>query len=168
MRRHSTLSALYASDLPRTHATAAPTARALGLEIVPEPALGEHHYGIFQGENKSTIEQHFPAEYAAHISGDIDYAIPNGESPRQFHDRVVGALDALGVRHAGEQIAVVTHGGVLTVVLKHVLGLPIAAPRHFSIPNTSYNLVADAGDGWHVETMGDIGHLENGALDDVE
>ena len=168
MRQHSPISALYTSDLPRTHATAAPTVKALGLTTVSEPALGERNYGIFQGEDKSTITERFPAEYAAHTSGDIDYVIPKGESNRQFHDRVVTALDALGAHHNGEQIAVVTHGGVLTAIFKHVLGLPIAAPRYFSVPNTSYNLVFHLGDRWRVGTMGDTSHLGNRALDNVE
>ena len=168
MRHHSPIDALYTSDLPRTHATAAPTAQALGMTTVSEPALGERNYGIFQGEDKTTITERFPEEYAAHTSGDIDYAIPEGESNRQFHDRVVTALDALGARHADEQIAVVTHGGVLTIVFKHVLGLPISAPRYFTVPNTSYNLVFNAGDRWRVETIGDTSHLGDGALDNVE
>jgi hypothetical protein len=49
-----------------------------------------------------------------------------------------------------------------------VLGLPIAAPRYFSVPNTSYNLVFYVGKRWRVETMGDTSHLGNGALDNVE
>lgn len=168
MRRHSAISALYTSDLPRTHATAAPTAQTLGLETISEPDLGERNYGIFQGEDKTTIKERFPKEYAAHTAGDPDYAIPEGESARQFHDRVISALDALGARHTGKQIAIVTHGGVLTVVFKHVLGLSITAPRYFSVPNTSYNLLSNQGNGWRVESMGDISHLDKGTLDDVE
>ena len=70
-------------------------------------------------------------------------------------------------RHWGEQIAVVTHGGVLTAIFNHILGLAITAPRNFAIPNTGYNLVSDTGDGWRIETMGDISHLQGGALDDI-
>ena len=168
MRQHPPIDALYTSDLPRTHATAAPTALALGLKTIVEPALGERNYGIFQGENKATIKERFPTEYAAHTSGNIDYAIPEGESNRQFHDRVITALNALGTHHVGEQIAIVTHGGVLTMIFKHVLGLPIAAPRYFSVPNTSYNLLCHAHDRWRVETIGDTSHLGDRALDNVE
>jgi probable phosphoglycerate mutase len=121
-----------------------------------------------RGEDKTALRVKFPAEYAAHATADPDYVIPGGESIRQFHDRVVAGLDALGARHAGEQIAVVTHGGVLTVVFKHVLGLAINAPRHFSVPNTSYNLIVDEGDGWRLETLRDVSHLDGEALDDVE
>jgi 2,3-bisphosphoglycerate-dependent phosphoglycerate mutase len=168
MRQHPPIDALYTSDLPRTHATAAPTALALGLKTIVEPALGERNYGIFQGENKATIKERFPTEYAAHTSGNIDYAIPEGESNRQFHDRVITALNALGTHHVGEQIAIVTHGGVLTMIFKHVLGLPIAAPRYFSVPNTSYNLLCHVDDRWRVETIGDTSHLGDRALDNVE
>ena len=49
-----------------------------------------------------------------------------------------------------------------------MIGLPIAAPRYFSIPNTSYNLVFHLGDRWRVGTMGDTSHLGNRALDNVE
>jgi len=168
MRRHSPIAALYASDLARTHATAAPTSLALGLEIVSEPDLGERGYGIFQGVDKSAIQDKYPEEYAAHLTADPDYIIPGGESTRQFHTRVVAALDRLGQRYRGKQIAVVTHGGVLTAIFNHILGLAINAPRYFATPNTGYNLVSDAGNGWRIETMGDVSHLQNGALDDIE
>ena len=167
MRHHSPIAALYASDLARTHATAAPTALALGLEIVAEPDLGERGYGIFQGIDKSAVQDKYPEEYTAHLTADPDYVVPGGESTRQFHTRVVAALDRLGQRHWGEQIAVVTHGGVLTAIFNHILGLAINAPRNFAVPNTGYNLVSDTGDGWRIETMGDISHLQGGALDDI-
>ena len=86
---------------------------------------------------------------------------------RMRHHSPIAALDRLGQRHWGEQIAVVTHGGVLTAIFNHILGLAINAPRNFAIPNTGYNLVSDTGDGWRIETMGDISHLQGGALDDI-
>ena len=168
MVHHSPISALYGSDLARTHATAMPTARALDLELISEPDLGERGYGIFQGEDKSTIQEKFPDEYSRLLSADPDYVIPGGESIRQVHDRVIAALKRLGQRHAGEQIAVFTHGGVLTVIFNYVLGLAINAPRRFSIPNTGYNLVSNAGNGWLIETLGDVSHLNSGALDELE
>lgn len=167
MLRHSPIAALYGSDLAHTHATAMPTARALGLEVISEPDLGERGYGIFQGEDKSTIQEKFPEEYSHLLSADPDYVIPGGESIRQLHDRVVAALNQLGQRHAGEQVAVFTHGGVLTVIFNHVLGLKINSPRRFTIPNTGYNLVSNADDGWLIETLGDISHLDRGALDEL-
>ena len=41
--------AIYASPLERTMETAIPIAQRLGLQVIPRPALGEVHYGRWQG-----------------------------------------------------------------------------------------------------------------------
>ena len=51
-------------------------------------------------------------------------------------------------------------------MVKHVLGIAVAAPRPFRLFNAGYNLIARDGDSWTLEILGDVSHLREGGLDD--
>ena len=131
--------AVVSSDLARAWQTAAPLADALKLPVQPEPRLRERAYGIFEGERYAGLAQRFPVEWAAHLARDPDWVIPGGESIGQLRDRVGEALDEIARRHAGTQVAVVAHGGVLDAVYRLATGIPWRAQRTHALPNAGIN-----------------------------
>lgn len=155
-------SALYSSDLGRAQHTAKIIAERTGHAVRCEERLRERSLGIFQGLLKTEIKQKFPEEYQRFKTAGPDYALPGGESPSQRDRIALAALEDLVRRHPGEQIAIVTHGGVLSGMLRHALGIPPGAPRRFARPNGSWNVFGCENGRWFVETWGDIGHLEQG------
>jgi broad specificity phosphatase PhoE len=58
----------------------------------------------------------------------MDQPWPNGESPRQFFERVQHALTTLcehmRTQHLAPDIAVVTHGGPINIVYHLLKGVP--------------------------------------------
>jgi probable phosphoglycerate mutase len=165
--RDMPIDALYSSDLERTQETAAPLVAASGLELRLDPRLRERHYGIFQSLDKTAVATLHPEAYAGHHSGDPDFQIPEGESTRQFHERITRCLEDLADRHDGEEITIVTHGGTIGIAIKYVLGLSLETERRFVMANTSYNLIARNKKGWMLHTLGDISHLQNEGQDDI-
>ncbi len=165
--RDTPIDALYTSDLGRTQETAAPLVAKSGLELSIDPRLRERHYGIFQGLDKTTLAAQYPEAYAGHHSGDPDFQIPEGESTRQFYERVTSCLEDLAERHHHEQIAIVTHGGFIGLAIKYVLSLALDAERRFTLTNTSYNLITRDDEGWMLHTLGDISHLQGEGQDDI-
>jgi probable phosphoglycerate mutase len=158
--------ALYASDLARVRQTAAPAARALGLAPRLEAALRERHYGKFETLTYAEARERFPHDYARFKAKEPDYDFETGESLARFCVRALEAIAAIAARHAGEQVLVFTHGGVLEMVRRHALGMGLAAPRDFEIPNAAINWIAIEGGTWRVETWAERGHLD-AALDDL-
>ncbi|MCC7075595.1 MAG: histidine phosphatase family protein [Acidimicrobiia bacterium] len=114
--------AVYVSTLRRTHETAAPLATLLGLEAVEVPDLREVHLGEWEGGvyRQMAADAH-PAFVDHLVSGSWD-PIPGGEGDVAFRTRVNDALLAVARRHAGQQIAVVTHGGVIGAVVAEATG----------------------------------------------
>lgn len=136
------LDALVVSDLTRTRQTAAPTAAALGLEPAYTPRLREQAFGLLEGLSFDEIRIKHPTEFALWVRHDPDYALPGGaESRRRFHQRVIDTLLELAAEHAGQRLAVVTHGGVLDMVWRSAKGLSLHGPRECPIPNTGINRV---------------------------
>ncbi len=158
--------ALYASDLERVRQTAAPAARALGLAPRLEAALRERHYGKFETLTYAEARERFPRDFARFKAKELDYDFEGGESLARFNERALACVAAIARRHAGEQVLVFTHGGVLEMVRRHALGIGLAAPRDFEIPNAAINWIEVSGEGWRVQAWAETGHLD-AALDDL-
>jgi probable phosphoglycerate mutase len=128
-------SALYSSDLGRAVHTARVIAAVTGHEIVTDARLRERHLGLFQGLSGDEIKEKHPEEYRLHRTMGPEYVIPGGESVRQQVARNVAFLDELALKHTGEKVVVVTHGGVVSGLFRHTLNIPLEAPLRFEFVN---------------------------------
>lgn len=159
--------AIYCSDLRRARDTAAPAAALLGRELRCEPRLRERHYGVFQGLTYAEAEAQYRQEYAQFAARDPQFAFPGGgESLADFAARIAGVLATIAQRHLGEQVLVVTHGGVLDIAHRLATGAPLHLRRDFAIPNAALNWIDFNGDGWEVVAWADESHLA-GARDEL-
>ncbi|MFZ2267421.1 MAG: histidine phosphatase family protein [Azonexus sp.] len=161
------IAALYASDLKRAWTTGLAIGNALGLTPQPAPELRERRYGIFEGLTYAEAQEKFPAGYAAFEGRNADYDFENGESLQTMFARVTGKLQAIAAAHAGQNVVVVLHGGVLDIINRFVRGNGLEMPRDFLIPNAGINWIALADGHWHIESWAETGHLEPGALDEL-
>ena len=161
------IGAIYSSDLQRAWLTAQAIGRALGLAPQANPALRERRYGVFEGLTYDEAKRNHPAGYAAFEGRNADYNFENGESLTVMFDRVTDALREIVGRHAGRNVVVVVHGGVLDIVNRFVRGNSLEMPRDFLIPNAGLNWIACRDGVWSIESWGETAHLEPGALDEL-
>ena len=153
-------SAVYSSDLMRVRQTAEPSVRRLALTLQLDPDLRERHHGIFERMLYTEVRSRYPEHYARYNSKDPDFDLETGESLRSFFERSVRALQRIVERHGGEQVLVFTHGGVLDMTYRHVLGLGLSAPRDHGIPNCGINWIEVSPRGWNVSRWADVTHLD--------
>ena len=174
--RDAGIAAVYGSDLTRAWVTAQTIAAELGLTPARLPEMRERCYGIFEGLTYPEAKARYPEAYVAFETRNPDYAYENGESLKALFARVTGKLIEIAAAHAGQNVVVVSHGGVLDIVNRFVRGNPLETPRDFLIPNAGINwIAAPRGDflpgavdgGWTIETWGETAHLEPGALDEL-
>jgi broad specificity phosphatase PhoE len=105
--------AVYASDLVRASRTAELVADHLGADVLVDPRLRERHAGPWQGRTKTEIAVEWPGYLE---SGER----PDGyEADDSVVARVLAALGAIAEAHDGD-VLVVTHGGVVRVVERHL------------------------------------------------
>ncbi len=103
------ISIIYASDLRRTVETAEPTARSLGLQIVPNRELREIFAGDWEGKSYDEIRQTYGESYRIWLE-DLGKAHPEGgESVLELYERVNAEIERLIRLHRGECIAVFSH-----------------------------------------------------------
>lgn len=152
--------AMVSSDLTRARQTAAPLAAAWALEPVLMPALREQCFGVLEGLDRPEIERRHPELWARWCEYRADYALPGGESLREFHRRVLDAVRQLADQAAGARLVVVTHGGVLDVLWRQAQGLPLDGPRLCDIPNTGINRLRWIDGTLQIDGWADAAHLE--------
>jgi len=158
---------IYSSDLLRAFDTAKIISKKMNLEIKTDPRLRERNLGIMQGLTIAEFKEKFPEEYAKFISDDPDVPVKNGESKNEHFKRVKQCIVELGNRHIGENILIVTHGGVIEKIFRFALGIPLEAKRNFSLFNSSINTFTFQDNILFLKTWGDINHLkEIGTTDD--
>lgn len=146
---------IYTSDLLRTQQTAKPLADRLSLTVNPVLGLREQHFGELEGMTLKAVQETRSHLWETWLLHRADYALPGGESVRQFSQRTVSTVFGLARRHAGQRLLVVAHGGVLDMLYRHAKGFSLDGPRVCAIPNTGVNRLALQGEQLIITTWAD-------------
>ncbi|MGC2401525.1 MAG: histidine phosphatase family protein [Acidobacteriaceae bacterium] len=115
------ISAIYSSDLRRASSTGHAIAHRRNIPQLLRPALREIDFGDWEGRSWEQIEQLDP-EYAREWL-DAYPRLParGGENVAVFEARVLDEVNRI-IECNSHPVAVVTHGGVLRVVLRNLFG----------------------------------------------
>ena len=152
--------AVYASDLSRAWVTAEGVARHQRTQPISKQRLRERAFGCFEGLTFAEIESGMPAEARLWRTRDPHFApAGGGESLLAFRSRVIGVASELAARHAGGQIALVAHGGVMDVLYRAATGQELQAPRTWYLGNAAINRLLWTPQGFTLVGWGDIAHL---------
>lgn len=159
--------AVLSSDLSRAAETARLATAHLGLTVTTTPELRERNYGVHQGLDWHALSDGL-AEKGINLR-DPDQAVEQGESLRQFAQRVRAAFERLARVHAGQSVLVFAHGGVIDIAWRLAGGHSLTTKREGSILNTSISAFDIRADGvWTMGPWNQVGHLEDiPTLDDV-
>ena len=150
---------LYSSDSGRARKTAEAISKYTGHTLNIDKRLREKNLGIFEGLTSEEARERYPETFQLFKAAGANYVIDQGESTQQLLDRALEAIEEIRIRHPRKVAVLVTHGGVVRVLMKHVLGVPLDAPTQFMISNTGiFRLVWR--DKWIVAEMGAVPHLE--------
>ena len=103
-------------------------------ETVIDTRLVELHFGEWEMQAWDDIPREI-FDVWAHNYAEI--APPNGETFSQLQQRGVGFLEDALQKHRGENIAVVTHGGMIRALVAHVLNMPLKGLFRFTIDHAS-------------------------------
>ena len=161
------MAALYSSDLLRAWDTAQSIATTSGLVVVTETGLRERAFGQFEGKTFVELEDSWPQETLRWRQRDPDWAPAGGESLLEVRGRVLETVETLAARHMGEQIVLVTHGGVLDAMYRAAAGLDIRAPRTWQLGNASINRLLWTPESLTVVGWSDTSHLEDEWTDEA-
>jgi 2,3-bisphosphoglycerate-dependent phosphoglycerate mutase len=150
---------VYVSDLLRARQTAHPVAQELRLDSISVPGLREQSFGVVDGMRVDDIKQQHPQAWEDWLQFREDYCMPGGETTREFHARVMDAVNRLAADHRDETLVVVTHGGVLDMIYRSARSLGLAGPRQSDIPNAGVSRVRVVQTRIEIVSWADTSHL---------
>lgn len=139
---------IISSPLSRCSEFASRTAQEVNLEVAIDEQWQEIDYGDWDGMPAAEWRKVAADQFKAFRKDLSALAPPNGENYLSFRDRVLSAWNALAEYADGAHLLVVTHGGVLRVVLPTVLGMPLNRSFPLHIPFACLSRVK-------IETNGD-------------
>ena len=146
------------NTLRLTAQTAAPLAARLGLVPRVEPELREVHLGDWEGgEYRQRVAERDPIVRQVFEQERWD-VIPGAETSASLAARVGAAIGRLAAAHAGDRLAVFTHGGVIAQTL--ALASESRPFAFLSADNASISRLVITGQHWIVRGFNDTAHLD--------
>jgi len=112
---------VYSSDLARASETARAIGGRLGVDVVEDAGLREIDVGSWSGLTRAQVQERFPEGYARWLDGEIGH---DGETREELTARVVGAVERIVGAHREGTVVVVTHGGAIRALRRHLHGDP--------------------------------------------
>lgn len=171
--KHFGITHVISSDLGRTKRTAEIIADACGCPVKLDPRLRELNMGVLEQRPLDELTAEEESWRKTLVDGTKNGRIPGGESMTELAERMHQALNACLDLPEGSRPLIVSHGMALGVLVSTLLGLPAHAERRLRLRNCSLSRVdhqqsAWLASGWVVETAGDISHLDQPALDELQ
>jgi alpha-ribazole phosphatase len=96
----------------------------LAVPVSLEKDLQELHFGAWEGQSAAALMETDAEALGLFWADPYSFTPPQGEAVSDFSDRVLGAVARLHQAYAGERVLLVSHGGVMRLLLARARGLP--------------------------------------------
>ncbi len=125
---------IISSPLKRCRQFAEQLSAGLGIDLAIIDQWQEIDYGDWDGMPLREWRSQAAGQFREFRKDLSKLAPPNGEDYLSFRDRVLAAWQAITELEDGSHVLLVTHGGVLRVVLPTVLGMALNRSNPLHIP----------------------------------
>jgi alpha-ribazole phosphatase len=115
---------LVSSPLQRCARFAEELAAQLELPVELDNALQELHFGAWEGQSAAALMDTDAEALGLFWADPYSFTPPQGEPVVEFSARVLAAVARLHVAYAGERVLLISHGGVMRLLLAQARGLP--------------------------------------------
>lgn len=115
---------LVSSPLQRCARFAEELGAQTGLSVAQDKALQELHFGAWEGRSAAALMETDAEALGLFWADPYGFTPPQGEPVSDFSARVLAAVRRLHAAHAGERVLLISHGGVMRLLLAQARGLP--------------------------------------------
>jgi len=143
MLKNISIDTIVSSDLKRTIQTADLINEYHNLKIELAPEFREINFGKFENLTFKEIGELYPKEKEKMIKEKINYNFIEGESLTKLYNRVIKAFYKLIKDKPEDNILIVSHGGVIGMILTEILSGDINNYWSIESDNTRISTVVD-------------------------
>lgn len=115
---------LVSSPLQRCARFAEELGEQLGLPVQLEKDLQELHFGAWEGQSAAALMDTDAEALGLFWADPYSFTPPQGEAVKDFSTRVLAAVGRLQSAYSGERVLLISHGGVMRLLLAQARGLP--------------------------------------------
>ena len=149
---------IYSSPEKRAVQTAQIIGRVCGLAVRILAGIRERNWGKLSGKPWSEIQSILDK---MSLDERFNYAPSNGESWKEFEQRLISALDEVVNRHQGKTIVMVSHAGAIRALIPHLLQIPREESFRYDPANASLSIFEYDGRRYKKILLNDVSHLED-------
>jgi len=131
----------WSSDLVRAQQMAQTILGNHHIVAASSPELREFSYGRWEGMTVPEIREKFDDDFSRIMSGDHDFAPPDGESVTQLLERTGHFVQQIKAQVSEGNVLVVCHGGSLRGLVVRLMGLPAATFWSLKVDLASLSVV---------------------------
>jgi alpha-ribazole phosphatase len=153
------LDVIVTSDLERTRVMAQAIARYHTLPILEDSDLRELAFGGWEGYTYYEVLARDADLIAQWQVDPTTYAPPGGETVAQLRDRCARALTHWQTRYPEGSVLWVTHGGLIGVLLCHLLEIDLNRRWQFRHDNASISEILLSGERATIVRLNETAHL---------
>jgi len=153
------LDVIVTSDLERTRVTARTIAYNHGLHLQEDIDLRELAFGEWEGYTYDEVLARDANQVSMWRADPSKYAPPGGETVAQVHDRCARALQRWQTLYPEASVLWVTHGGLIGVLLCHVLDIDLKRRWQFRHDNASISEIRLSGDRAIIVRLNETAHI---------
>jgi probable phosphoglycerate mutase len=153
-------SAVYASPLKRTVASARPICDATGKAMILRDDLREISYGRWEGLTVQDVQRDFPEEYPRFLSDAARYPPTGGESAFALAQRALNVVEEIQQTVKDGNVLLVSHKATIRALLCRLLGIELGQFRYrLACPVASLSVVELTERGPLLKILADRSHL---------
>lgn len=115
---------IVSSPLQRCARFAAELGEQLNLSVHLDKDLQELHFGAWEGQSAAALMETDAEALGLFWADPYSFTPPQGEPVSEFAARVLAAVARLQSAYAGERVLLISHGGVMRLLLAQARGLP--------------------------------------------
>ncbi len=137
---------IYTSALSRCVESGKIIAEPHKIETKIVSEFNEIHFGIWEGKSFEEVETEYPVQFSKWRKNPDMHTPPNGESLIEAQKRSMNIFNEMIQRHRGRNIVIISHAGILRLILASLLGMKLSTLFRISQDYGCINVVDIYGD----------------------
>lgn len=139
---HSPWDAIVSSSLSRCADFANELAQQHGIPVTLDNRLMELGFGEWEGKTAKQLMEQDPDSLTRFWSDPINNIPPGAETLAHFRERVITGWQEAIAQHQGQHILMVGHAGMMRMIIREVLDMPIDKMFRIQVPNAGITRIA--------------------------
>lgn len=133
--------AIVSSSLTRCADFGAEMAEKLSVPVSMDERLQEIGFGCWEGKTKAQLREEDPGQLERFWADPVANRPEGAETLVEFRQRVIAGWHAAIERHTGQHILMVGHAGMMRMIIREVLDMPLAAMFRIDVANAGISRI---------------------------